>query len=242
MNQIISKFKKNKEVQNSNIVPKILLIPIIILFIIILSYKIYSVASSNQKDEQMNVTIKAPELAVEKTEEIEKIYVVLETDNKGESKQNSNNSNTSTKSSNVTGTGTNNAKNKKQYSTIATLNIPKLGIEYPILSKTSTELLKIALNKYWGANPNEVGNMCVVGHNYEDSRFFGNLHKMKKGDIIKITDLTGKTLDYQVYKTMVIGPYDTECTSQLTNGHTEITLITCYAGGSKRLAVKARAY
>ena len=55
MNQIISKFKKNKEVQNSNIVPKILLIPIIILFIIILSYKIYSVASSNQKDEQRNM-------------------------------------------------------------------------------------------------------------------------------------------------------------------------------------------
>ena len=83
MNQIISKFKKNKEVQNSNIVPKILLIPIIILFIIILSYKIYSVASSNQKDEQMNVTIKAPELAVEKTEEIEKNNTEITIDKDG---------------------------------------------------------------------------------------------------------------------------------------------------------------
>ena len=42
---------------------------------------------------------------------------------------------------------------------IANLNIPSLGIKYPVLSSTSTALLKISLNKYWGANPNEVGNM-----------------------------------------------------------------------------------
>ena len=84
---------------------------------------------------------------------------------------------------------------------IANLNIPSLGIKYPVLSSTSTALLKISLNKYWGANPNEVGNMCIVGHNYEDSRFFGKLNKIKKGAIVKITDLTGKTLDYEVYDT-----------------------------------------
>ena len=66
---------------------------------------------------------------------------------------------------------------------IANLNIPSLGIKYPVLSSTSTALLKISLNKYWGANPNEVGNMCIVGHNYEDSRFFGKLNKIKKGAI-----------------------------------------------------------
>ena len=73
---------------------------------------------------------------------------------------------------------------------IANLNIPSLGIKYPVLSSTSTALLKISLNKYWGTNPNEVGNMCIVGHNYEDSRFFGKLNKIKKGAIVKITDLT----------------------------------------------------
>lgn len=60
----------------------------------------------------------------------------------------------------------------KSYESIAVLKIPSLNIEYPVLSSTSTELLKISLNKYWGANPNEVGNMCIVGHNYNDSRFF----------------------------------------------------------------------
>lgn len=133
------------------------------------------------------------------------------------------------------------ASNGKTYNIIANLNIPSLGIEYPILSSTSDSLLKISLNKYWGANPNEVGNMCVVGHNYEDTRFFGKLDKIKNGAIVKITDLSGKTLDYEVYDKYVVGPYNTDCTSQLTNGKTEITLITCYKNGTKRFVVKARA-
>ena len=138
------------------------------------------------------------------------------------------------------------ASNGKKYEAIATLNIPSLGIEYPILSSTSEALLKVALNKYWGANPNEVGNMVVLGHNYKNSKFFGKLPKIEIGAIVKITDLTGKTLDYKVYDTYVIDPEDNSCTSQLTNGKTEITLITCYyengnVHATKRFVVKARA-
>ena len=128
----------------------------------------------------------------------------------------------------------------KSYETIAILNIPSLNIEYPVLSSTSTELLKISLNKYWGANPNQVGNMCIVGHNYQDSRFFGKLDKIKNGAEVLITDMKGKTLTYKVYHTEVISPYDNSCTSQLTDGKREITLITCHTNGTKRFIVKAR--
>ena len=56
----------------------------------------------------------------------------------------------------------------------ARLRIPKLGIDYPVLSDWSEELLKISLNKYWGPNgPNEVGNYCIVGHNYKSGKMFG---------------------------------------------------------------------
>lgn len=134
----------------------------------------------------------------------------------------------------------------EEYTIVGTLNIPSLGIEYPILSETSNKLLKVSLTKYWGANPNEVGNMVVVGHNYKNNKFFSNLSKIQHGEIVKITDLAGKTLDYKVYDTYVIDPYDNACTSQLTDGKTEITLITChYENGSnhatKRFVVKARA-
>ena len=134
------------------------------------------------------------------------------------------------------------AKDGTKYHTIATLNIPKLKVNYPILSSTTTELLNISLNKYWGADPNQPGNMCIAGHNYRDnsSTFFSNLHQIKKGDIIKITDLTGKTLDYKVYKTFVVNPDNTKCTSQKTNGKIEITLITCHNQGTQRFIVKAR--
>ena len=129
----------------------------------------------------------------------------------------------------------------KKYDVIATLNIPTLGINYPILSTTSEALLKVALNRYWGANPNEVGNMVVLGHNYENTKFFSKLNKINIGDIVQITDLSGRTLDYEVYDTFIIAPDDNDCTSQLTNGHTEITLITCHNRALQRFVVKARA-
>lgn len=131
--------------------------------------------------------------------------------------------------------------NGESYSIIGNLNIPSLGIKYSILSSTSKELLKISLNKYWGCNSNEVGNMCIVGHNYKNTKFFSKLHNIKKGAIVEITDQSGRTLQYKVYDTYIADPYDTKCTSQLTNGNIEITLITCYNNGKQRFIVKARA-
>lgn len=138
------------------------------------------------------------------------------------------------------------ASNGETYSIIGTLDIPSLNINYDILSTSSTALLNISLNRYWGAYPNEVGNMVVVGHNYKNNKFFSNLSKINIGDIVKITDNSGETLDYSVYDTDVIDPYDNSCTSQLTDGRKEITLITCYyengnTHATKRFIVKARA-
>lgn len=131
--------------------------------------------------------------------------------------------------------------NGEKYTIIGMLEIPKINIKYDILSSTSVALLKVSLNRYWGAQPNEVGNMCIVGHNYLDSRFFGKLHKLTEGDVVKITDSVGNTLSYYVYDKFVADPYDTSCTSQITNGEKEITLITCYNKGTQRMVVKARA-
>lgn len=133
------------------------------------------------------------------------------------------------------------ASDGKTYDTIAYLSIPSLRIEYPVLSQTSEALLKVSLNKYWGANPNQVGNMCIVGHNYNDSRFFGKLNQIKMGAEIIITEMDGTELSYYVYETNMIDPYDTSCTSQKTNGRKEITLITCNVDGSQRFIAKARA-
>lgn len=130
--------------------------------------------------------------------------------------------------------------NGKTYEVIAILYIPTLEIEYPVLSSTSKELLKVSLNKYWGPNPNKQGNFCIVGHNYNTDQFFGKLHNINLGDYIQLTDMSGKTLQYCVYDTYIAEPDDTSCTSQLTNGKTEITLITCTKDFKQRFIVKAR--
>lgn len=129
----------------------------------------------------------------------------------------------------------------EKYRIIANLKIPALNIDYPILSSTSEELLKISITKYWGAAPNTVGNMVVLGHNYESKRFFSKLHSARNGMKLYVTDLSGKTLEYSVYDTQIIDPNDNSCTSQLTDGHTDITLITCYNRDKNRFVVKARA-
>lgn len=129
----------------------------------------------------------------------------------------------------------------KTYEVIAVIYIPTLDIEYPVLSSTSKELLKVSVNKYWGPNPNRPGNFCIVGHNYNDERFFGKLKDIKIGDYIQLTDMSGKGLQYCVYDTYIVNPDDTTCTSQLTNGETELTLITCTKDFKKRFIVKARA-
>ena len=128
-----------------------------------------------------------------------------------------------------------------KYSIDATLNIPRLGINYPVLSEWSEELLKVSINKYWGPNPNEIGNYCIIGHNYRSGKMFGNLPAITNGDIIELTDTKyGRTVKYEVYDRYQINPTDTECTSQLTGGKREITLITCKEYGTQRLVVKAK--
>lgn len=126
------------------------------------------------------------------------------------------------------------------YTVEAIIRIPSLEINYPVIAETSEELLKISVNKYWGPAPNEVGNYCIVGHNYKSKKMFGRLSEAVNGDIIELEGIDGKVVKYSVYDKYIVDPTDTKCTSQLTNGRREVTLITCTNYGTQRLVVKAR--
>ncbi|MDO5557688.1 MAG: sortase [Clostridia bacterium] len=126
------------------------------------------------------------------------------------------------------------------YNTEAILKISKINLNYPVLSETSEELLKISLNKLWGPNPNEIGNYCIVGHKYKNDKMFGALHKLELGDIIELTDLQNRTVKYEIFNKYVVEPNDTSCTTQLTDKKRELTLITCTNYGKQRLVIKAR--
>lgn len=155
----------------------------------------------------------------------------------------------------VSNTNQNNTTKPKQqsqsgytYVTDGKIVIPKLGIEYGILdgetdSEAETEeLLKMSPVKFHGPKINTVGNYCIVGHNYRNSRFFSKVPTLVNGDIIQITDFTDNhTVEYEVYDKYVVDPTDVSCTSQNTDGRTEITLITCTDDSSQRWIIKARA-
>ena len=92
--------------------------------------------------------------------------------------------------------------------------------------------------------PNDIGNYCIVGHNYRNGKMFGRLSELENGDIVELEDMSGRTIEYEVYNKYVVDPTDTSCTSQLANGRPltfrELTLITCTNYGTQRLVVKCR--
>ena len=132
------------------------------------------------------------------------------------------------------------------YYSIATISIPKINVNYPIIQgetgseKETEELLKLAPCRFHGPEPNEIGNFCVVGHNYRNSKFFSKVPNLQNGDTIDITDLTGRTITYSVYANYIVDPSQIECTDQRTNEKKEITLITCTYDSKNRVIVKAR--
>lgn len=146
---------------------------------------------------------------------------------------------TSTEQTTSSLNGTYTAPNGKVYNTVGAINIPSLNINYPILSETTDALLKVSVCKFWGSNPNEVGNLCIAGHNYRNSRFFSKVPNLKVGDIIEITDLLGTKVMYSVSDKYTVDPSDVSCTTQLTNGKKIVTLITCTNDSKQRVVVKA---
>ncbi len=218
-----------KKINKNKILPiSLLVIFFIITIIAISSIKVYSVYKNSKDTNETNNSVKTENIENEEKQEQEEQK--LEEQEEQE----------------PTKVYTFTADNGQTYDMIGTLKIPSLNIEYPILANYTEDLLKVSVTKYWGGNPNKVGNLCILGHNYKNSKFFSKLPNIQKDAIVEITDLDGKTLEYKVYETSIIDPDDMSCTSQLTNGHTEVTLITCYyenptGKATKRFVAKARA-
>lgn len=211
----------------------LILITILIVLIIVLmifSYKIYAFITEKEEienDENVESVEKEDNILI--TTAIKEEENIITEENDESSQINIDNSTQTT-------------SNGDTYSKIAILNIPSLGIKYEVLSKTTDALMKISLTKYWGPEPNESGNFCIIGHNYRNTKFFSKLLNIEKDAIVELTDLSGKTLQYKVYDTYLVHPDDNSCTSQLNEGHTDVTLITCTNDGNQRFVVKARAY
>ncbi len=133
-----------------------------------------------------------------------------------------------------------------RYKIIATVEAPKINLKYTVVQgetgglEETDSLLKSSPVKYHGGNPNEVGNFCIVGHNYRNSKFFSKVPNLVVGDTVKLTDLTGRTINYEVYDKHTVDPTDTNDTTQLTGGRKELTLITCTNDSKLRVILRCK--
>lgn len=125
----------------------------------------------------------------------------------------------------------------KGYTVIARLDIERLGLQLPVLSKWSDKALKVSVCYYKGPAPGEDGNLVITGHNYRSGAHFGKLDQLKAGDTLTLTGVKGNTFNYKVYKTELIKPDNPEALDK-TKYVNELTLITCEANGNRRLLVR----
>ena len=125
------------------------------------------------------------------------------------------------------------------YQVIGTIQISKINLEYPILIETTEDALTKSITRFGDGKVNEVGNLCLAGHDYINNSMFGGINKLENGDEILITDLYGNTVTYSIFDKYTTNPNDISVLDSIDNSKKEVTLITCINGNQDRLIIRA---
>lgn len=127
------------------------------------------------------------------------------------------------------------------YATSGKIEIPKTGVNMPILSRQTVGGMEIAACLLFSTGKlNESGNTLIVGHNYRNGKLFSNNNRLQVGDKIYITTLDGNRVEYIIYNKFVTTPEDTSFLDRDTAGKPEITLSSCSDDNVSRIVILAR--
>lgn len=127
----------------------------------------------------------------------------------------------------------------EEYEVMGKIEIPKTGVEYPVLERVTVRSIEIAVAIAYGPGLNEVGNTVIYGHNYRNGLFFSNNKKLTNGDKIYITDKYGETVTYEIYNIYQTTANDATYFTRDTEGRREISLQTCTDNGNGRIIIWA---
>ena len=116
------------------------------------------------------------------------------------------------------------------YAMIGTIRVPSVGIELPVLSSWSYELLNVAPCRYYGSLPG--GNMVIMGHNYKSH--FTPLHDATIGAEVIFEDVNGMKYHFRVAEIQQLHKNDGEL---LPSDH-PLILFTCTPGGQNRRVIR----
>ena len=125
------------------------------------------------------------------------------------------------------------------FTILGRIQIPKAGVNTVILEEQTYSAMNIGSVKTYGVNLNEKGGFVISAHNFRGkSPFFYNIKNLNAGDTIKITDNSGRVMNYTVYSTQrYVSPTDVSYLTKTNDYH--VTLVTCENGGKTRIIVKA---
>ena len=130
-------------------------------------------------------------------------------------------------------------KTSDKHNIFGTLEIPALGINYAVFNEFSEELLKISPCKFYGVNIDEVGNIAIAGHNFDNHTFFSDLNKLQINDEIYLYSTSNKKYIYSIYDTFETTSDNLEVLNTKFIASKELTLVTCNNSNKKRFIVKA---
>ena len=119
------------------------------------------------------------------------------------------------------------------------IEIPKINLYYPVFSTISDDLLKIAPCKFHGETLENPDNICIAGHNYNNSLFFSNINLLSKDDEIILYDNLGNSFSYFVFDVYKVKDNDLSPVYDYNENLYELTLVTCDNLNSDRIIIKA---
>lgn len=128
------------------------------------------------------------------------------------------------------------------YTILGKIEIPKINFTSVIIKEYTYNAMNVGVIKTYGVELNEQGGFILSGHNFRGrSLFMYNIHRLRDGDKIYITDTDGRQMEYTVYDVQRnVSPSDGNLYKEYDGFH--VTLMTCEDdGGKTRIVVKARA-
>ena len=131
--------------------------------------------------------------------------------------------------------------NKMNYTVLGKIRIKKINLYEPILKENTKLAYDTAIVKMYGPNLNSNGNVVLGGHNFMRGNYFIKIKRLVNNDVITITDLSGRSIDYYVYDYKVTSIDDVSYLKNDNINEKIVTLVTCTKGGKERYYVKARA-
>ena len=119
-----------------------------------------------------------------------------------------------------------------------TIEIPKIGLSYPVFNTLNEELLRISPCKFYGNNFENSDNICIAGHNYDNGKFFSNISLLKPNDEIYIY-YNNKKFTYIVTSNYEVEANDLSPIFNYDKNQKLLTLVTCNNFNNNRIIIAA---